>query len=77
MAEYIKKQDALSVFEKAEYLEDAYYSLLEMPAVDVAPVVRCRECEHYDIGTCYHDKMRGHDAEPDDYCSYGVRREEA
>ena len=54
------------------------------PAADVAPVVRCKDCKHY-IATgldkefgceifcgCYDRPYR---TEPDDYCSYGERRD--
>lgn len=53
----------------------------DAPTIDAAPVVRCKECGHYDTtgypalnpGTGWCDKMdRGvHD---DFYCSYGERR---
>lgn len=49
----------------------------EMPAADVAPVVRCRECKHYaDWGSCGNTD-NGWDAPqmgPDDFCSRGERR---
>lgn len=54
------------------------------PAADVAPVVRCKDCKHY-IATgsgkefgcdifcgCYD---RPYPTEPDDYCSYGERKD--
>lgn len=47
--------------------------------VDVTPLVRCRECEHYnpenyDI-SCDHPKGIMGPSE-DDFCSYGKRREQ-
>lgn len=65
----------------AEY--DQYYKLVvplekirKMPAADVVPVVRCRECIHWhDWGACGHPD-NGFDAPhmgPDDFCSKGKR----
>lgn len=49
-----------------EYVEN-------LPAADVAPVVRCRHCRSYNkprLGWCsVHMDCEG----PDDFCGYGVR----
>jgi hypothetical protein len=60
-----------------------YMLIDDSPTIEAVPVVRCKECGHYDttgypalnLGTGWCDKMyRGvHD---DFYCSYGERREE-
>ena len=57
MADYIRREDALFALRKAERggsmtaltrLERAYAEIREMPAADVAPVVRCKDCaKHY------------------------------
>ena len=60
-----------------------------IPAADVAPVVRCKDCKYYrnhPNGLCYlhtepKENERGYSGEaicvePDDFCSYGERREE-
>lgn len=51
-----------------EYVEN-------LPAADVAPVVRCKDCKHhYDCGVHFCDRL-GMDC-PDDsdfFCSYGER----
>ena len=46
------------------------------------PVVRCKDCKHYDMGVClkiYSDGNVHPEAwqsrKPDDFCSYGERRE--
>ena len=68
----------------AEY--DQYYKLVvplekirKMPAADVVPVVRCRECIHWhDWGACGHPD-NGFDAPPmgpDDFCSKGEPKNE-
>lgn len=56
----------------------------ELPAADVAPVVRCKECEfHTFLGKCKVHSQEpdqygpGHDVTmaPDDFCSYGKRKQ--
>lgn len=67
---------------------DAYNDLAEdfysIPAADVAPVVRCKNCKHYDLGVClkiYSDGNVHPEAwqsrKPDDFCSYGERKDGA
>lgn len=47
--------------------------LLSIPAADVAPVVRCKECKWTGGDfVCYRGVMVQH--KPDDFCSYGERR---
>lgn len=49
----------------------------KIPAADVAPVVRCKDCKHhYDCGVHFCDRL-GMDC-PDDsdfFCSYGERKD--
>ena len=50
--------------------------LFEIPTVDAVPVVRCKECKW--IGgdfVCYRGVMVQH--KPEDFCSYGERKEGA
>ena len=54
--------------------------LLSIPAADVAPVVRCKDCKYWqdNNGGYPHEECRwGHGETPDanDFCSYGERRE--
>lgn len=72
-------------------MEDMIYYFIpkiidEFPAADVVPVVRCKECKHYQNhpnGLCYlHTEPYGDgykgDAvcvEPNGFCSYGERKE--
>ena len=56
----------------------------EAPTVDAVPVVRCRECVHYEMGVClkiYDDgaasRYAWQERKPDDFCSYGERKEGA
>lgn len=74
----------------APYFEKAAQMLEKLPAADVAEVVRCKDCKHYrnyPNGLCYlhtepKTNARGHSGnavcvEPDDFCSYGERKEGA
>lgn len=58
-----------------------------VPAVDAVPVVRCKDCKHYDkrynhgVCTAIEYIMDGYyrgtfeEKRPDDFCSYGVRKD--
>lgn len=55
IADYIRREDALFALRKAERggsmtaltrLERAYAEIREMPAADVAEVVRCKDCKY-------------------------------
>lgn len=62
--------------------EDTILDLVDsVPAVDAVPVVRCKDCIHYDLGVClkiYSDGNAQKDSwqsrNPNDFCSYGERR---
>lgn len=50
--------------------------------VDAVPVVRCKECKHYDMGVClkiYSDgnvhSVAWQKRKPEDFCSYGERKD--
>lgn len=55
--------------------------LREAPTVDAVEVVRCRECKHCDPENYHCDHSMGTAAplrrKPDDFCSYGERKEGA
>ena len=99
MAEYVERE-ALekNLNERLAYLLDKngpydYYTdgydeavstVEEFLSADVAPVVRCKDCKHYDLGVClkiYSDGNMHTDAwqsrRPEDFCSYGERKEGA
>jgi hypothetical protein len=46
---------------------------------DLVPVVRCRDCKHWDNGNlsfeCPWDYGRYGSSDEDDFCSYGERKE--
>ena len=52
-----------------------------IPAADVAPVVYCKNCKHYDLGVCLKIYSNGNahpeawqPRRPEDFCSYGDRK---
>ena len=52
--------------------------------IDAVPVVRCKKCVHYEMGVClkiYDDgaasRYAWQERKPDDFCSYGERKEGA
>jgi hypothetical protein len=53
---------------------DVVRKLHEVPAADVAEVVRCKDCKHRtEYGNCGHPRQKGvfPSAYPFDFCSYG------
>lgn len=101
MVEYIKREAAVAVCDE-QYKEclrkgdfrgdtvawDICADIKAIPAADVAPVVRCKDCKHYrnhPNGLCYlHTEpkanVRGYSGkavcvEPDDFCSYGEQKD--
>ena len=53
---------------------DAIDIIEDAPTVDVAPVVRCQDCAHLYGTLC---TVCGLLPQPDDFCSYGERRDDA
>ena len=49
------------------------------PTIDAVPAIRCRECKHCDPENYHCDHPMGTAAplrrKPDDFCSYGERKE--
>ena len=104
MATYIPKETALKVVEK--YGTTSGFALgrhtglaiciaseiAEIPAADVAPVVRCKDCKHSILPseltqrygkpgtlTCHnrYAPCNRRNVSGDDFCSYGDRRDDA
>lgn len=69
----IAKLTALEVTKPSATMTDAKRLLADMPAADVAPVVRCYQCRSYNkprLGWCsFHMDRENYD----DFCSYGAR----
>ena len=84
MAEYIDrgpaiaKLTALDVIEPNATIADAKRLLADMPAADVALVVRCKDCKYlrfYGSGNIYCVHSEGLSSqELDAFCSYGERK---
>lgn len=98
--EYIRKQDASNWLK--QYGQDVLHgkyefslmyiwkNIMDLPAADVAPVVRCTDCKNVycrtyqnwqePIYTCTRLRSRWNtdydlEVSPDDFCSYGERKE--
>ena len=77
----IKRNSGTLYTREAEFLFRKVISLLKnAPAADVTPIVRCKDCkyvnftEHRDYLRC--TKHCAFSFRPNDFCSYGERREE-
>lgn len=80
MARYIDADDFFRTFEELDI--EPYNNF---PTTDVVDVVRCKDCAHYqpslfgEKNMCFRKDVDGvqicYDFSPDDYCSYGERRE--
>jgi hypothetical protein len=50
--------------------------VMDAPTVDAVPVVRCKDCKHYQTDVLFNSNYCcGRRRKPDDYCSYGERKE--
>lgn len=68
---------------------DAFYDALQdTPTVDAVEVVRCKDCKYYNLSEllgpnkfCFRlkhpteNRVIGYNFAPDDFCSYGERRD--
>lgn len=93
MADYIRRDDAVKIAEKYGLadgsvlgrhsgLADCIASeISDLPAADVAPVVRCKDCQNWKRNVGLTDSPNGHCFEHDidtngrDFCSYGERKD--
>lgn len=82
MAEYIMRQAVLDAYEEEQRKNGPwrFETLIEsVPAADVVPVVRCRECKYwggtdeYGDGYCRNPDGIDNIAKEDDFCSRGER----
>ena len=85
MAEYIDREKAIEIIKSGGYweredMEVAIACIEQTPTADVVDVVRCKDCrlatEDIMIGGWYHCSNNGMMHKPDDYCSYGERKDE-
>ena len=86
MAECIEKERVVEWFRPYGHEDDGIpYDVLvadirDMPAADVAPVVRCKNCAHKERATVNEKGFlicpaSGMEITPDDFCSYGEPKE--
>lgn len=83
--EYIRRADAMEKITSSEIQkalrtmtgEEAYVTVVgilnELPAADVAPVVRCKDCKHWHTTECALDYAMFEPTD-DSFCSYGKRK---
>lgn len=76
MAEYIKREKAWRKVNRAKNIEEALNLIDSLPAADVVPVVRCKDCVARGQATlepfvCSRNKILVYN---NCYCSYGERR---
>jgi len=76
MAEYIKREAVIDLITRRyENPEICTQEINSIPAADVAPVVRCKNCRSYNkpkTGWCEVHLDREH---PDDFCGYGEQKD--
>ena len=87
MSDYIKRKDALvRLGKQLRRLSDiipmgkdaagvAVRIIEDLPAADVAEVVRCKDCKFWDSGCRWCDLWGDTQEYDDGYCSYGERKE--
>ena len=84
MMEYISREGTMEKVRRmprAVNPDLAQYSLVKgiiagMPAADVVPVVRCRECKHWNVWEACGHPENGWDSPhmgPNDFCSKGEK----
>lgn len=90
MSKYIDREALVAEFKRLELGENSFiervfadgvYAIIEQfPAADVAPAVRCKDCEYsYDEISylcCSHGVCVDCEVPPNFYCAYGKRRAE-
>ena len=88
MAEYINKEEYCENYCRCsnEHCDRQSCPIWEAPAADVAPVVRCKDCKHFNFEhmECENEAVStDHEGGAsyslnfylDDFCSYGERKE--
>lgn len=77
--------DAICYTQKSSEFSEGVEFILDKidnaPTINATPVVRCKDCKfyetaQYDEGTKQVCRLLTRQFHPDDFCSYGVRKEE-
>ena len=80
---YIEREKVISELknlpeqERIEYM-GIYDCIKSVPVADVVEVVRCKDCKHLMFSDMYGECSQAHMGivRPDDFCSYGERKDE-
>ena len=78
MTDYISREAALMKLMQDGCSAKNLQSISDMPAADVAPVVRCKDCDGWERNVGIVDSPNGHCFEHDidtngqDFCSWGA-----
>ena len=77
---YIEREELLNNLKRfaPEHLTPLIVNLVQkQPAADVVEVVRCKDCKHLMFSDMYGECSQAHMGivRPDDYCSYGERKD--
>lgn len=79
--ELIDRSELLDKFNlECKTAQERYMALINAPTISAVPVVRCRECKHYKPEEYFSPCVlpQGLEcAKPNDFCSYGQRKEAA
>lgn len=79
MSRYIKATDAAEICsDKLNIpLSELVDTFADIPTADVVEVVRCKDCKHLMFSDCYGECAQAHMGivRPDDFCSYGERKD--
>lgn len=75
--EYISREAALTTLQDSDLFnttERQLRAIRELPAADVAPVVRCKDCIYRIEGRCFSRTsfLNAPAVEPDNFCSWGA-----
>lgn len=72
MPEYIDREKLIAEYDRVHIgvAGGARKLMVDAPTEDVVPVVRCSQCKHWNNGDCYRIEL----TRPDDFCSYGERK---
>lgn len=81
--EYIEREALIAEYDRVHIGAPggARKLMVDAPAADVVEVVRCKDCKYYETHQPIHKKVceknDGHliPVNPDDFCSYGERKE--
>lgn len=77
----IDANDVYSLFDRSRFARMHLSDIDTIPRVDAVEVVRCRDCKHCDPENYHCDHPMSTAAplrrKPDDFCSYGERKEGA